>query len=326
MHRIVARNSDARTSGPQAPTGEGIGQAAPPRAHEPAPTLQSDVPIRVMALLGVPLGIVAVAAYGCWQGTPQDVVAAVRAGDVEAVKRAIARDPAAVHTKVYAQAFERQESRLRYRNRTGLDPWEGKYIIHDAVAQIADPLPMLDALAEGGADLAVRLNGRTLLHLAAQDGNLEVATWLLNHGADPNAVNDCPAPCVERGQTPLHEGLAFKDDEMTVLLLDRGASVSAAAANGRTALHDAGERGRLSGAFVLCRYGADPASMDADGRTPHDLALASMPAPRSEGAEQVVQWLRPGGGCAMVAASARMTKAPVSEAEARKVFGQTVDQ
>lgn len=271
------------------------------------------------------LGIIGLGAYGYWQGTSQDVVAAVRAGDVDAVKRAIARDPAAVHTKVYAQAFERVEGRIRYRNRTGLDPWDGKYIIHDAVAQIIDPLPMLDALAAGGADLTVRLNGRTLLHLAARQGNLEVATWLLDHAADPNAVNDCATPCGERGQTPLHDGLTLRDDEMSVLLLDRGASVDATAANGRTALHEAGVRSRLSGAFVLCRYGADPTATDVDGRTAYDLALGSVPSQqRSQDTDQLLQWLMPGGGCAIVAAAARTANAAVPEDDARKIFTETV--
>lgn len=71
---------------------------------------------------------------------------------------------------------------------------------------------MLDALAAAGADLTVRLNGRTLLHLAARDGNLEVVIWLIDRGADVEASNDCPAPCPERGQRPLHDALAFNDD------------------------------------------------------------------------------------------------------------------
>lgn len=54
--------------------------------------------------------------------------------------------------------------------RTGKNPWDGRYLIHDAVQRIIDPIPMLDALAEAGADLSVRLNGRTLLHMAALDG------------------------------------------------------------------------------------------------------------------------------------------------------------
>ena len=45
--------------------------------------------------------MLAVAAHGYWQVTPQDVVSAVRAGDVDELGKAVFRNPAAVHTKVY---------------------------------------------------------------------------------------------------------------------------------------------------------------------------------------------------------------------------------
>ena len=284
---------------------------------------------RAGVALVVLFGMLGLGAYGYWQGTSQDVVGAVRAGDVVAVKKALARDPAVAHIKVYPQAFERQSQRVEYEQRTGRSPWEGKYLIHEAAGRVVDPVPMLQALADGGADLTVRLNGRTLLHLAARDGNLEVATWLLDHGADVHAVNDCVDSCDERGQTPLHDGLTIRDDEMSVLLLERGAPVGALAASGRSALHVTGERGRLSGAFVLCRYGADPALTDAAGKTPYDLALVSASGrasneARPEDAQQLIQWLKPAGGCAIVAASARRAGSPVSDDDARKVFGETV--
>ncbi len=60
--------------------------------------------MRIWMARALVLGILAVAAYGFWQGTPQDVVNKVRAGNVEGLKAALARDPANVHTKVYAQA------------------------------------------------------------------------------------------------------------------------------------------------------------------------------------------------------------------------------
>jgi len=65
------------------------------------------------------LGIVSAAGYGYWQGTPQDVVNAVRSGNVAALTAAFARDPALVHTKVYPQAFERQSQRRDFESRFG---------------------------------------------------------------------------------------------------------------------------------------------------------------------------------------------------------------
>jgi ankyrin repeat protein len=181
----------------------------------------------------------------------------------------------------------------------------------------------------GGADLTVRLNGRTLLHLAARDGDVEAATWLLERGADVHAVNDCALGCEERGETPLHDAQAFRDDQMSELLLARGARVDALDANGRSPLHVAGDGGRLGGAFVLCRYGADPLRKDASGMTPYELAQpqAQPRDPnrvRPEDEAQLVQWLKPEGGCAKVAGAARAAGAPVSEDDARNVFAETL--
>ena len=279
-------------------------------------------------LLVLPLGIVALAAYGYWQGTPQDIVNAVGRGDRSAVTAALARDPALVHTKVYPQAYERASERRAYEARFGRSPWEGRYLIHNAIG-LAEAVPMLETLTAAGADLSVRLKGRTLLHLAASAGNLEVATWLLEGGADVHAVNDCEAGCEQRGQTPLHDAQAFRDSEMSELLLAHGARVDAPSVNGRSPLHVAGDGSRLSGAFVLCRHGADPAQKDRSGKTPYDLARspASSRDPnrvRPEDEAQLVQWLKPDGGCQQVAAAARSTGAPVSEDDARKVYAQTV--
>lgn len=272
----------------------------------------------------VPIGILAVAAYGFWQGTPQDIVNAVRSGDVAALESLLARDPANVHTKVYAQAFETQTARTNHRTRTGQDPWDGRYLIHDAVEITFEPLPILDALAAGGADLNVRLKGRTLLHLAAAKGDIAVATWLLDHGADIHGAIVCDDNCDERGYTPLHSGLEFRDDEMTELLLSRGARVEGAGADGRTAMHQAAFRGKLSGAFVLARHGADLARTDAAGRTPFDLAGVPLPGADASNAElaKFKQWFAPGGPFATVSATVRGSGTPMSEDDAREVFAK----
>ena len=279
-------------------------------------------------LLSIPVGLVALAAYGYWQGTPEDLVNAVNRGDVSAVTAALARNPASVHTKVYPQGLESASEQHRYRLSTGLEPWGGRYLIHNAIFNTEKPVAMLETLAAAGADLRVRLHGRTLLHLAASEGDLEVATWLLKRGADIHAVNDCDAGCEERGQTPLHDAQHFRGDDMSELLLARGALVDALSANGRSPLHVAADAGRVSTAFLLCRYGADPALQDGSGKRPHDLAQSpTQPRDahvRPEDEAQLVQWLKPDGGCKQVAAIARTTGAPVSDDEARTVYARTV--
>ncbi len=280
--------------------------------------------MRIWMARALVLGILAAAAYGFWQGTPQDVVNAVRSGNVKALNAALRRDPANVHTKVYAQAYETQTARTNYRTRTGKDPWEGRYLVHDAVEITFEPVPMLEALAAGGADFNVRLRGQTLLHLAAAKGDVEATSWLLDHGADVNAAIDCADNCAERGYTPLHSGLEFRDDGMTVLLLARGARVEAAGADRRTALHKAADRGKLSGAFVLARHGADLTRTDAAGKTPFDVAGVRAPGAEISDAElaKFKQWFAPGGPFATVSAMARASGTPMSEDAAREVFAK----
>jgi ankyrin repeat protein len=274
----------------------------------------------------IPIGIIALAAYGYWQGTPLDLVDAVRRGDLETVKAALARDRSLVHTKVYPQASERADQQRDDQARTGESAWQGRWLIHDAAARVEGAVPMLDLLAGAGADVTVRLTGRTLLHLAARDGNLEVATWMLDHGLDADLRNDCSDRCDEAGQTALHDAQAVRADDMSALLLARGAEVDAVAQNGRTPLHLAAQGGQLGGAFVLCRHGADPARRDIQGQTPYDLVLAPGQPSRAT-AEQLSQlgaWLEPGGGCARVAAIARTRGTPVTDEAARVVFAETV--
>lgn len=275
------------------------------------------------------LGVAGFAAYGFWRGTPQSIVDAVRSGDLAAVRARLDRDPAEAHTQVFPQAYERASERRRYQARFGKSPWEGRLLIHEAASRIEDPTPMLDLLAGAGADLSVRLEGRTLLHLAARDGNLAVAAWLLDHGADVNATNDC-SDCPEKRQTALHDAQAFRDGEMSELLLTRGARVDARSASGGTPLHVAAGRGRLLGAFVLCRYGADPSIEEGAGLKAEDLALAPQDQdPSTEpsaDAEMLALWLKPGGGCSIVSEMSRVAGEPVSEDSAREVFSRTVPQ
>jgi Ankyrin repeats (many copies) len=282
----------------------------------------------LVAFWAVGLSIAGVGLYGFLEGVPErDIVAAVRAGDMPKLKRLLERDPNLANTKVYPQAYERAEQRRDYQARTGESPWRGRLVIHDAADAPAERLPVLEALVAAGARLDVRLEGRTLLHDAASQGNAAVAAWLIDRGADVNAANDCKDPCVESGWRPLHGAQRLRPTELVTLLASRGASLDATAADGRTALHVAGATGSLLGAFTLCRHGADPSRKDARGNTPHDLALKPVPpgdvmrtAP--EDPAELPAWLKAGGGCAEVSALARREGKPVSEDDARVVYAR----
>lgn len=272
--------------------------------------------------------VAGLATYAYWQGTPQDIVNAVRSGDLAAVSAGLARDPSLVHTKVYPQGYERVSVQRDYEARTGGSAWQGRYLIHDAAARVDAPVPMLEALAAAGADLDVRLQGRSLLHLAAAAGNVEVASWLVDRGADVNAGNDCANACAELGRRPLHDAVANAYREAIELLLVRGADPDALSASGERPLHAAAAAGFVDDAWLLCRYGADPSQRDAQGRTPADIArsgegIAVPGFRRAEeyGAGAMADWLTVGGGCEALAARARSEGVPVDEDEARVLFG-----
>ncbi len=282
--------------------------------------------MRRLLVWSIPVGIVGLGVYGFLEGTPLDVVNAVARNDVDSVRAAIARDPQAVHTKVYPQGYGSASQQASYRATTGRDAWAGRYIIHQALG-LVDPIPMLELLAGSGADMSVRLQGRTLLHLAAYNGDEEVVLWLLDRGADINAANTCEENCPERGQTPLFDAQNFNDQALTPLLIAHGANPHARALNGQTALHASAVSGSVSGAFELCRHGTDPAVKDFQGRTARDLALVADAAGRDTerrtllyGPGEQADWLRPGGGCETLAMRAAATKSPVSEEDAGVVF------
>ncbi|XP_044972070.1 poly [ADP-ribose] polymerase tankyrase-1-like [Hordeum vulgare subsp. vulgare] len=90
----------------------------------------------------------------------------------------------------------------------------------------------------------------TPLLLAATFGHTATAAWLLERGASPRA------PDVD-GETPLHWAAYNGDRDLAMLLLYKGADVSAANPRG-TALHVAAMRGCPEVVRVLLRHGADP--------------------------------------------------------------------
>jgi ankyrin repeat protein len=110
-------------------------------------------------------------------------------------------------------------------------------------------------------------DGFTALQLACYFGQAEVATWLVEQGADVEAVARN-----EQKICPIHAATANGNLELIQMLLDNGAGVNAAQQGGIIPLHSAAHHGNLPLAELLLKYGADPTIETAEGKNSADMA------------------------------------------------------
>ena len=104
--------------------------------------------------------------------------------------------------------------------------------------------------------------GKYPLHDAAERGDLEKISDLLNAGA---SINQTDGP---HGFTPLHKAALEGRVSAAELLIDRGAEVDVRRSLGATPLHDAAFRGEASVVKLLIEKGADVNARDVQGSTP----------------------------------------------------------
>lgn len=140
-------------------------------------------------------------------------------------------------------------------------------------------------------------NGGTPLHLAAANGQFEIAEQLLEAGADIHA----PAFDVVDGRpsmaTPLHWAAFTRDARMVQLLVDRGAEVNRTDASGKTPLDYVGQQGDTSVSDVLVasggRLGAElvpPSGAPSESRA--TLTLADEKRPHRGEVDYLGNWIR----------------------------------
>jgi ankyrin repeat protein len=117
-------------------------------------------------------------------------------------------------------------------------------------------------LVEHGANTAAQdQDGSTPLHEASRNGHLDIARILVMHGANAAAQD-------KRGSTPLH--LASSDGHLVItrLLVEHGANAAAQDWRGLTPLHLTSSDGHLDIARILVEQGANAEAQDQDGSTP----------------------------------------------------------
>lgn len=160
-----------------------------------------------------------------------------------------------------------------------------------------DNVRLLRPLLEGGLDPnSADDRGNTGLLVAVRDGCFEAAALLLSTAGvaidQPNAAGETAlmmaalrgytewvvrltqrgAAVHRSGWTPLHYAASGPEPKVLVLLLERGAQLDAASANGTTPLMMAAGYGAMDGADLLLARGADPRRRNDRGLVAADFA------------------------------------------------------
>jgi ankyrin repeat protein len=151
----------------------------------------------------------------------------------------------------------------------------------DAYPEKSYPVVSTNFVGGGGT------SGRTALFNAASHQNQEMVALLLEHGANPNSINDggrqggrflpltAALGLVQTG-TELQERYAqeegFNITESARLLIENGADFNAQADDGSTVLHHAVGLGNEDVVTYLIENGADLSLKDTSNRTALDLA------------------------------------------------------
>ena len=110
----------------------------------------------------------------------------------------------------------------------------------------------VSALISRGADPAWTYRSDSALHIAAENGRVQVVGLLLDHGWDKEARNDW-------GRRPLHLAAEEKGHvEVIQLLAERGAEINCQDSFKQdTPLHHAADNGRTAVVQLLLSLGAD---------------------------------------------------------------------
>jgi ankyrin repeat protein len=199
------------------------------------------------------------------------MIEAVKAGDADALRAILQRDPAAA-AGARADGGDSPLLIALYHGRRDLAEvllahgWQPDAFEAAALGDTDRLRAALDA--EPSAVTRFSNDGWTLLHLAGFFGQVEGVRLLLERGAGADAVS-----VNAMRNTPLHAGVAGpRPLDVARALVGAGADVNARQHGGYTALHAAAQHGSIELMDLLLDGGADPDVATEDGRRAIDFA------------------------------------------------------
>eukprot|EP01119_Soliformovum_irregulare_P015441 TRINITY_DN4347_c0_g1_i2.p1 TRINITY_DN4347_c0_g1~~TRINITY_DN4347_c0_g1_i2.p1 ORF type:complete len:776 (+),score=247.52 TRINITY_DN4347_c0_g1_i2:101-2428(+) len=128
---------------------------------------------------------------------------------------------------------------------------------------------MAKMLLNRGANVHLKTSGKRegALYYASRNGYLEIVDQLLQHGADIREA-------VANGATALHSTIIGRNLDIAELLISRGADVNREQLDGTTPLHIASVTANQAMVDLLLKHGANVDAPNAYGKTPlHDAAF-----------------------------------------------------
>jgi uncharacterized protein len=204
--------------------------------------------------------------------TPDDLIAAVNAGDADRVRDLVAADPTLASARDAAGVSAIMLSRYRFDRATtdALMTGDPELDVFEATT-LGYEDRLRERLDEDPARVTARsADGFTALHYAAFFGKAESAKTLIEAGAEVNVYSENPLHV-----QPLHSAAAGRHYEVCRILLAAGADVNARQQDAYTPLHEAAQHGDFELVELFLSAGADPTARLDSGATPAESAQAA---------------------------------------------------